>query len=74
MVLNFIAAGIWSVTFVSAGYFFGHELAKVLGRWAQTIELAALGVFLVVLAVVVLVTRWRARRAKRLALLPAERP
>jgi membrane protein DedA with SNARE-associated domain len=74
MVLNFIAAGIWSVTFVSAGYFFGHELAKVLGAWAQTIELAALGLFMVALSVVVLVTRLRARRAKRLALLPAERP
>jgi len=74
MILNFIAAGLWAVTFVSVGYLFGHELGRVLGHWAQTIELVALGVFLVAVAAILLVTRLRSRRAKRLALLPAERP
>jgi membrane protein DedA with SNARE-associated domain len=74
MILNFIAAGIWSITFVSVGYLFGHELGRMMGKWAETIELVALGVFLVVVVAVLLVTRWRSRRAKRLALLPAERP
>jgi membrane protein DedA with SNARE-associated domain len=74
MILNFVAAGIWAVTFVSAGYFFGRELDHVLGQWAETIELVALGVFLIVVFTILLVTRWRSRRAKRLALLPAERP
>ena len=74
MVLNFIAAGIWSVVFVSVGYFFGHELSQMLGRWAQSIELAALGVFVVSVIAIMLVSRWRSRRAKRVALLPVERP
>jgi membrane protein DedA with SNARE-associated domain len=74
MVLNFIAAGIWAVAFVSMGYLFGRELGRMLGHWTQTIELGALGVFLVSVIGILLVTRWRARRAKRMALLPAERP
>jgi membrane protein DedA with SNARE-associated domain len=74
MILNFIAAGIWSVVFVGTGYVCGHELGRVMGAWAETIELGALGVFAVVITAVLLITRWRARRAKRLALLPAERP
>jgi membrane protein DedA with SNARE-associated domain len=74
MILNFIAAGLWSVTFVSVGYLFGHELGQVMGRWAETIELVALALFLVSVVAILLVTRWRLRRAKRLALLPAERP
>jgi membrane protein DedA with SNARE-associated domain len=74
MTLNFVAAGIWAVTFVSAGYLFGHELGRMMGSWAETIELAALGVFLLAMATILLVSRWRSRRAKRVALLPAERP
>ena len=74
MVLNFIAAGIWSVVFVSVGYFFGHELSHMLGRWAQSIELAALGIFVVAVITIMLVSRLRSRRAKRVALLPVERP
>jgi len=37
-------------------------------------KVGGLGVFLVAVFMILLVTRWRSRRAKRLALLPAERP
>ncbi len=74
MVLNFIAAGIWAVVFVSVGYLFGNGLSHMLGHWAQSIELAALGIFVVAVIAVMLISRWRSRRAKRMALLPVERP
>ncbi|HVJ52253.1 MAG TPA: DedA family protein [Aliidongia sp.] len=73
MILNFIAAGIWAVTFVGAGYLFGHEMSHLLGNWGEGIELVALGIFLTVVITVLLVSRWRARRAKRAALITAER-
>ncbi len=73
MVLNFVGAGIWTVAFVGAGALFGHTIVKLLGDWAQTIELIAAGVFLVGVLVVMVVGRWRVRRARRVALLPAER-
>ena len=67
MVLNFIAAGIWSVTFVGAGYLFGHEISRMMGSWAEEVELGALGIFLVAVVTILFVSRWRARRAKRAA-------
>jgi len=72
MVLNFIAAGIWSVTFVGAGYLFGHEIGRIMGSWAEEVELGALGVFLIAVTTILLVSRWRARRAKRAARLATQ--
>jgi membrane protein DedA with SNARE-associated domain len=73
MILNFIAAGIWATIFVSAGYLFGHEIGQLMGPWAEWIEVGALGLFLAVVLTVLLVSRLRARRAKRAALLVVER-
>jgi membrane protein DedA with SNARE-associated domain len=73
MILNFISAGVWAATFVSLGYLFGHEISRLMGGWAERIELSALGIFLTVVIAVLLVSRWRARQAKRAALVAAQR-
>lgn len=74
LVLNFIAAGLWSVSFITAGLFFGRTLGRLLTDWAETVEMIAAGVFVGVVVIVVLIARWRSRRARRIALLPADRP
>jgi membrane protein DedA with SNARE-associated domain len=71
MILNFISAGVWAVTFVSLGYLFGHEISRLMGNWGEGIELTALGIFLAVVITILLVSRWRARRVKRAAALVA---
>ena len=43
--LNFVAAGLWAVAFVGAGYFLGHAFRAVLGDLARTFSLVMLGVF-----------------------------
>ena len=74
MVLNFIGAGLWSATFVTAGYLFGHAIGRLLGQYALAIELSALGIFALAVLTILAVTRWRSRRARRLALLQTDRP
>ncbi|HUK06418.1 MAG TPA: DedA family protein [Stellaceae bacterium] len=61
MILNFIAAGIWSVTFVSAGYFFGHASEKFLG---PQLRMVMLGVFVAVVGTIFFVIWLSHRRHK----------
>jgi membrane protein DedA with SNARE-associated domain len=46
LVLNFVAAGLWSCAVVSAGYAFGHVSEKVLSDASSGLALALLVVFL----------------------------
>jgi membrane protein DedA with SNARE-associated domain len=48
LVLNFIAAGLWAITFAGGGYMFGEALSAVLGDAAEIMGLVALVVFVVV--------------------------
>jgi membrane protein DedA with SNARE-associated domain len=56
--LNFIAAGVWAVSFATGGYVFGEMLSAVLGDAAEILGIAALVVFAVVVIIL-------ARRQKR---------
>ena len=60
--LNFAAAGIWAVSFVTAGYFLGHAWRTMLGDVARSFSLAMLAVFVAVAAGVVFARRWQRRR------------
>lgn len=46
--LNFVAAGIWAVTFAGGGYLAGAALQHVVGDVVQGVGLAMLGAFLCV--------------------------
>jgi membrane protein DedA with SNARE-associated domain len=48
MILNFVSAGIWAVSFVGIGYLFGHAIVRIMGEWASDIELGVLCLFAVV--------------------------
>ncbi len=50
-VLNFIAAGVWASSFVSAGYLFSQVSEAALGKGAKAFGLGALAVFIVVVAI-----------------------
>ena len=52
LALNFLAAGMWSMTFAGAGYLLGHAFEAVLGDLVKQFGLAMLGVFLFVIALV----------------------
>jgi membrane protein DedA with SNARE-associated domain len=67
-VLNFFAAGIWAVSFASAGYVAGMALQQVVGDMASTLSLVLLGALVLFSVVAVLVNRWRRRRADAAAL------
>jgi len=69
MILNFIAAGVWAVCFVTAGYLFEHTFADLLDGPTRYV---LLGIFLLVVVIFIIVTRARSRRAKGLAVLPTE--
>lgn len=63
--LNFVAAGIWAVSFAGAGYLFGHAFQSVMGQSAQ-----AFGIALLVLFAVIFTTKWllfRRRQRRGLA-------
>jgi membrane protein DedA with SNARE-associated domain len=64
MVLNFISAGIWAVTFVSVGYFSGQAIERVLGKWATTIEIGILCLFVFGLLLSWVMSRRRRNRLK----------
>ncbi|MBV9521975.1 MAG: DedA family protein [Alphaproteobacteria bacterium] len=46
--LNFIAAGVWALSFVGAGYLLGHIFGAALGTYADSFGLLMLAVFAVV--------------------------
>src|SRR5215468_5131012 len=50
LILNFIAAGLWSVMFAGGGYLFGEALSAILGDAAEILGLIALGIFIIVVA------------------------
>jgi membrane protein DedA with SNARE-associated domain len=52
LALNFIAAGVWAVSFAGAGYLLGHAFEAMLGDLIKQFGLAMLGVFLFVVALV----------------------
>lgn len=60
--LNFLAAGLWAVAFVSAGFVCGHAFERVLGEYAERFSLAMLGAFAILLMGVHLYQRVRRRR------------
>jgi len=62
LVLNFIAAGLWAVTFAGAGYLFGQASEAMLGDLAVKFRVVALGVFVVVVGAGSLAFLWHRRR------------
>jgi membrane protein DedA with SNARE-associated domain len=62
LILNFIAAGLWALTFVGAGYLFGQASEAVLGDLAVKFRLVALGVFVAVVGSASLAFLWHRRR------------
>lgn len=70
--LNFVAAGLWAISFVGVGYFLGHACKAVLGDIARSFSLVMLGVF-----VFVGVGMWlfhRAQKRRHLAMPPGAKP
>lgn len=62
-ILNFIAAGIWAVSFACAGYFVGATLEHMLGDLALGFGIAMLVIFAVVVAIMVRSQRRRLHMA-----------
>jgi membrane protein DedA with SNARE-associated domain len=58
LVLNFIAAGMWSISFAGGGYMFGEMLSAVMGDAAEIMGIVGLIIFMVVVVILV-------RRQKR---------
>lgn len=72
LVLNFIAAGVWSLTFAGAGFLLGAAFSAMLGRLAEGFALIMMAIFLAVISGVVLMHKRLQRReaellAKKLA-------
>jgi membrane protein DedA with SNARE-associated domain len=59
---NFVAAGLWAVSFVATGYFLGHAWRTMLGDVARSFSLAMLVAFVAVAVGIGLVHRWQRRR------------
>lgn len=62
MVLNFIAAFVWALSFAGFGYVFGHALEAVLGDIARTFPLVMLGVFVFVVVLLTVIHKVQSRR------------
>src|SRR6476620_9614137 len=45
LLLNFLAAGLWAVSFIAVGYFLGHAFRAVLGHLVRSFSLLMLGAF-----------------------------
>lgn len=67
LILNLIAAFIWAVIFVSAGYLSGRAMHRALGHYAQQFSVAMLGGLAVILIAAYLYQRLRRRRAEKAA-------
>jgi membrane protein DedA with SNARE-associated domain len=66
LLLNFIAAGLWAMTFVGAGYLLGNIFGAALRRIADSFGLVMLGMFVLVSAVIL--TLHRVQRRRRMSL------
>jgi membrane protein DedA with SNARE-associated domain len=62
LALNFVAAGLWAVSFVAVGYFLGHAFRAVLGDLVQSFSLVMLAAFVAISVGVWAVHRWQKRR------------
>jgi membrane protein DedA with SNARE-associated domain len=60
--LNFVAAGLWAMTFVGAGYLLGNIFGAALRRMADSFGLVMLGIFVLVAAVILTLHRIQRRR------------
>ena len=75
LALNFLAAGMWSLSFAGAGYLLGHAFEAMLGDLVKQFGLVMLGVFLFVIALVMgLHKRLQKREAELLKNKPAPGP
>ena len=69
LVLNFIAAFVWALSFAGFGYIFGEALEAVLGDLVETFGYVMLGVFAFVVCLITFIHKYQARRfAQRRAL------
>ncbi len=62
LILNFVSAGLWSCSFVGAGYLFGQAFEHVLGRWGTDIEVGVAGMVLLICVIAWAASRWRLRQ------------
>jgi len=67
LILNLIAALIWAVVFVSAGYLSGRAMHRALGAYAQQFSVAMLAGLVVIVVTAYLYQRLRRRRAEKAA-------
>ena len=63
--LNFLAAGLWAVSFVALGYFLGHAFRALLGNLVRSFSLVMLIVFIALTVGVWLFHRLQRRRQLR---------
>jgi membrane protein DedA with SNARE-associated domain len=71
LILNFIAAGLWAMIFIGAGYLFGHAFERMLGDYAERIKLILLGIVCAVALIAYIIYRWRRRRPIEATLPPS---
>jgi membrane protein DedA with SNARE-associated domain len=62
--LNLVAALIWAVAFVGAGYFSGRAIQRLLGQYEQEFGLAVMAGFALLVIGMVMFNRFRHRRAE----------
>jgi membrane protein DedA with SNARE-associated domain len=62
LILNFIAAGVWAVSFVGAGYLLGNVFGAALRRVADSFGLLMLGLFALMALVIFVLHRVQRRR------------
>ncbi|WP_235522797.1 DedA family protein [Novosphingobium sp. Leaf2] len=67
LLVNAVAAAVWGVTFISAGYFFGHAIEKAMGRFSPSpgMVVAIVVVVAVIAGIVLLVRRRLAERGEQ---------
>jgi membrane protein DedA with SNARE-associated domain len=71
LVLNFIAAFAWALSFAGFGYIFGEALEAVLGDLVETFGYVMLGVFIFVICLITFIHKYQARRFAQRATLRA---
>lgn len=73
LILNFIAAGLWSIAFVGTGYVFGEAFEHMLGDYAERIKIGLL-VAVCGVALMAYIIYWCRRRPKRETAAPPRSP
>jgi membrane protein DedA with SNARE-associated domain len=62
LMLNFIAAGVWAVSFVGSGYLLGNMFGRALSRFADSFGIVMLGIFVLIGVSVFVLHRIQRRR------------